>query len=164
MSHLRCLARFAAYASVLLLAAVWITSALASLQQPFLDLAKPRVGDAILSFAGLLALSPDGVMRLARMLVGLKLMIGTYLLSGLVLAVYERVRWLHEGDEMIDVALYLSAIATIVAAAPVLGEIAGLQAAIGELLLCAMASGLLMFGRAAPAPESSHASALPSAV
>jgi hypothetical protein len=163
MSHLRYVARFAAYAMVLLLATVWITSALASLQQPFLDLAKPHVGEAILRFGGLFALSPGGIMRLANMLVGLKLMIGIYLLSGLAFAVYERVRWDDDDDEMIDVALYLSAIATIVAAAPVLTEIAGLQAAVGELLLCAMASGLLMFARGIPVPATSPASALPSA-
>ena len=163
MSHLRCAARFAAYAIVLLLAAVWLTSALASLQQPLLDLAKPRVGDAILRFAGIFALSPEGIMRLANMLVGLKLMVGMYLLAGLVLAVYERIRWQGEGDEMIEVALYLSAIATIVAASPVLTEIVGLQAAVGELLLCALASGLLMFGCAAPVPATSDASALQSA-
>jgi hypothetical protein len=163
MSHLRYAARFAAYAMVLLLAAVWTTSALASLQQPFLDLAKPLVGDAILRFAGILALSPDGIMRLANMLVGLKLMIGTYLLGGLVLAVYERVRWHDDGDEMLDVALYMSAIGTIVAASPALAETAGLQAAVSELLLCAMASGLLMFGRTNPAPETSPAPAQPAA-
>jgi hypothetical protein len=147
MSHMRRLARIAAYLIVLLLAAVWITSAMASLQQPLLDLAKPRVGDAIIDFASFLALSPDGTMRLAHMLAGLKLLTGTYLLAGLAFTVYERARWDDEGDEMIDVALFLSAIATIVAASPVLTTSAGLQAATGELLLCALASGLVMFGR-----------------
>jgi hypothetical protein len=150
MSHLRRTARFAAYGMVLLLAAVCLTSALASLQQPLLDLAKPRVGDAIIRFAGVLALSPDGTMRLANMLVGLKLMIGTYLLVGLVLTIYEQTRWQDEGDEMIEVALFLSAIATIIAASPVLTSTAGLQAATGELLLCALASGLVMFSRVQP--------------
>jgi hypothetical protein len=150
MSHLRRMARIAAYAIILLLAAVWITSALASLQQPLLDLAKPRIGDAIVAFASFLALSPDGTMRLASMLVGFKLLTGTYLLVGLAFTIYERVRWKDEGDEMIEVALFLSAIATIVAAAPVLTSTLGLQAAIGELMLCALASGLVMFGRAEP--------------
>ena len=148
MSHLRRTARFAAYGIVVLLAAVWLSSALASLQHPLLDLAKPQVGDAIIRFAGLLALSPEGTMRLANMLVGFKLMIGTYLLVGLVVTIYERTRWKDEGDEMIEVALFLSAIATIVAASPVLTSTAGLQAATGELLLCALASGLVMFSRA----------------
>jgi hypothetical protein len=160
MFHLRCAARIAAYAIVLLLAAVWLTSALVSLQQPFLDLAKPHVGDAILRFAGIFGLSPDGIMRLANMLVGLKLMIGIYLLAGLVLAIYTRMRWQEEGDELIEVALYLSAIATIVAASPVLAEHVGLQTVVGELLLCAMASGLLMFGRAAPVPATPSVSEL----
>jgi hypothetical protein len=164
MSHLRRIARFAAYAIVLLLAAVWITSALASLQQPLLDLAKPRVGDAIVDFASFLMLSPDGTMRLASMLVGLKLLTGTYLLVSLAFTIYEHLRWEGEGDEMIEVALFLSAIATIVAASPVLTSTAALQAAVGELLLCALASGLVMFGRAerreaAPIEQAMRASA-----
>jgi hypothetical protein len=164
MSHLRRMARIAAYAIILLLAAVWITSALASLQQPLLDLAKPRIGDAIIDFASFLTLSPDGTMRLASMLVGLKLLTGTYLLVGLAFTIYERLRWEGEGDEMIEVALFLSAIATIVAASPVLTSTLGLQAAIGELLLCALASGLVTFGRAerrqaAPIGRAIHESA-----
>jgi hypothetical protein len=148
MSHLPCLARIAAYAIILLLAAVWITSAMASLRQPLLDLAKPQIGDAIIGFASILMLSPDGTMRLANMLVGLKLLTGTYLLVGLAFTIYEHLRWEGEGDEMIEVALFLSAIATIVAASPVLTSTLGLQAAVGELLLCALASGLVMFARA----------------
>jgi hypothetical protein len=148
MSHLRRLARIAAYAIILLLAAVWISSAFASLQQPLRDLAKPQIGDAIVGFASFLTLSPAGTMRLANMLVGLKLLTGTYLLVGLAFTIYEQARWEGEGDEMIEVALFLSAIATIVAAAPVLTTTLGLQAAIGELMLCALASGLVMFGRA----------------
>lgn len=154
MFHLRRTARFAAYAIVLLLAAVWISSALASLQEPLLDLAKPRVGDAIIRFASLLALSPDGTMRLARMLVGFKLMIGAYLLAGLVLTIRERMQWDEEGDEMIEAALFLSAIATIVAASPVLTSDEGLQTAVGELLLCALASGLVTFSRLERPPPS----------
>jgi hypothetical protein len=152
MSHLRRIARVAACAIVLLLAAVWLTSALASLQQPLLDLAKPQIGDAIIGFASFLALSPDGTMRLAHMLVGLKLLTGAYLLAGIAFTIFERMRWEGEGDEMIEVALFVSAIATIVAAAPVLSTTAGLQAVIGELLLCALASGLVMFARGAPEP------------
>jgi hypothetical protein len=140
-------ARFAAYGIVVLLATVWISSALASLQEPLLDLAKPRVGDAIIRFASLLGLYPDGTMRLARMLVGFKLMIGAYLLAGLVLTIHERMQWDGEGDEMIEAALFLSAIATIVAASPVLTSDEGLQTAVGELLLCALASGLVTFSR-----------------
>jgi hypothetical protein len=150
MYHLRRLARVAAYAIVLLLAAVWITSALASLQQPLLDLAKPQVGDAIIAFASFLALSSDGTMRLAHMLVGLKLLTGAYLVVGLAFAIYERMRWEGQGDETVEVALFLSAIATIVAAAPVMTSTLGLQTVIGELLLCALASGLVLFGRGAP--------------
>ena len=150
MYHLRRMARVAACAIVLLLAAVWLTSALASLHQPLLDLAKPQIGDAIIGFASFLALSPDGTMRLAHMLVGLKLLTGAYLLAGVAFTIYERMRWEEEGDEMIEVALFLSAIATIVAASPVLSTTAGLQAVIGELLLCALASGLAMFARGAP--------------
>jgi ABC-type Na+ efflux pump permease subunit len=80
----------------------------------------------------------------------LKLLTGAYLLAGVAFTIYERMRWEEEGDEMIEVALFLSAIATIVAASPVLSTTAGLQAVIGELLLCALASGLAMFARGAP--------------
>jgi hypothetical protein len=162
MDHLRPLARLAAYAMILLLAAVWLTSALASLQQPLLDLAKAQVGDAIISFAGELALSPERTIQLALMLVGLRLMIGTYLLVGLVLTIYQRVRWGEEADEMIEAALFLSAIASIVAASPVLADTAGLQAAVGELLLCALASGLMAYGRTPHVPAASSEVPTPS--
>jgi cytochrome bd-type quinol oxidase subunit 1 len=145
--QLRRLALSAAYGIVLLLAAVWISSALASLQQPLFDLGRARIGDAIIAFAGALALSPESTLKLAHMLVGVKLLLGAYLVASLVGAVYERLRWGASGDEMLDLGLFLSAIASIVAASPVLADAGALRAAVGELLLCAMASGLAAFGR-----------------
>jgi hypothetical protein len=145
--QLRRLALSAAYGIVLLLAAVWISSALASLQQPLFDLGRARIGDAIIAFAGALSLSPECTLKLAHMLVGVKLLLGAYLLASLIGAVYERVRWGASGDEMLDLGLFLSAIATIVAASPVLTDGEALRAAVGELLLCGMASGLSAFAR-----------------
>ena len=150
MHQLRRLALSAAYGIVLLLAAVWISSALASLQQPLFDLGRARIGDAIIAFAGALTLSPECTLKLAHMLAGVKLLLGAYLLASLVAAVYERVRWGASGDEMLDLVLFLSAIASIVAASPLLPDAEALRAAVGELLLCAMASGLAAFGRGMP--------------
>jgi hypothetical protein len=147
VNQLRRLAFSLAYAFALLLAAVWISSALLSLQQPLFDLGRPRIGDAIIGFAGALALSPENTLKLAHMLAGVKLLLGAYLLAAVVSAICERVRWGESGDEMLDLGLFVSAIATIVAASPALADAQVLCAALGELLLCAMASGLSAFGR-----------------
>jgi hypothetical protein len=163
MDHLRRLAQCAAYACVLLLAAMWLTSALVALQQPLLDLAKARVGDAIISFAGEFGLSPTAIIKVTMMLVGLRLMIGTYLLVGLVLTIYQQIRWREQADELLDAALFLSAIGSIIAASPVLADAAGLQGALGELLLCVLASGLMAYGRTPRVPVTSDDTAAPAA-
>ena len=56
-------------------------------------------------------------------LFALFLVFGAYLLASLVAAVYERLRWGASGDEMLDLGLFLSAIASIVAASPVHAEL-----------------------------------------
>jgi hypothetical protein len=140
-------ARITAYAIVVLLSAVWTTSALASLRQPLFDLAKPRVGDAIIAFAGVLAVPPENILKLAHLLVGLKLLLGAYLLAAVISAVYERLRFGASGDEILDLGLFLSAVASIVAASPVFGDGEPLQRLIGELMLAAIASALASYGR-----------------
>src|SRR5262249_3163685 len=115
---LRGLARFTAYAIALLMSAVWLTSALASLKQPLFDVGRAHVGDAIIAFADMLALPPDGVLRLAHMLAGLKLLLGAYLLTAIVVAAYERVRWRTSGDQMLGLALYLPPLPPILPARP----------------------------------------------
>jgi hypothetical protein len=147
MLNLRPAARFTAYAIALLLSAVWMSSALASLEQPLFDLGKARIGDAIIVFAGVLALSPESTLKLAHMLVGLKLLLGAYLLAAVIVVLHERVRGRAGGDEMLDSGLLLSAIASIVAAGPVMMESEALQAGVGELMLCVIASGLAAFAR-----------------
>jgi hypothetical protein len=152
MFRLRRPARITAYAIAVLLSAVWTASALASLRQPLFDLAKPRVGDAIIAFAGVLAVPPENILKLAHLLVGLKLLLGAYLLAAVISAVYERLRYGASGDEMLDLGLFLSAVASIIAASPVFeGE--ALQRLIGELMLCAIASGLASYGRGFRVPR-----------
>jgi len=152
MDPLRSVARTAAYAIAVLLSVVWIASALASLKAPLLDLGKAHVGDAIIAFAGVFSLSPHGILKLAHMLAGTKLLLGAYLFAAVIVAVYERVRRGSSGDEMLDLALFLSAVASLVAVSPVLTQSEPLIRLNGELVLCAMASGLVAFGRRSPVP------------
>src|SRR5262245_5222375 len=90
---LRAVARPVAYTLAFLLSVVWISSALASLTRPLLDLGKARIGDAIIAFAGDLSLSPNMTLGLAQALVGERLFIGIYLLIAIVYGTYERLRW-----------------------------------------------------------------------
>jgi hypothetical protein len=153
MSWLRRPARIIAYSIVLLLSAVWTASALASLRQPLFDLAKPRIGEAIIAFADVLFLPPESIVKFAHMLAGLKLLLGAYLLTALIAAVWERLRDGASGDEILDLALFLSAVASIVAGFPAIGESEALQRLIGELMLCVIASALASYGRGFRVPR-----------
>jgi hypothetical protein len=153
MSTLRALARFTAYLIALLLAAVWISAAIVSLEQPLYDLGRAHVGDAIIRFARSVALSPESTLRLAGMLAGLKLLIGTYFLLAIAVAAHERVRWRTRSDEMLELGLFVSALASIVAVSPLIADAKALGTAIGELLLCVIASGLVAFARAPRKPR-----------
>jgi len=158
MFQWRQVARPTAYAIALLLAVVWLSSAGASARLPMFDLGRPGIDDAIIAFAALLAVPP---LKLAHLLVGLKFLLGAYLLTAVIVAVYDRLRWGMDGDEMLDLGLFFSAIASIVAAVPVLMHGAALCGAIGELMLCAIASGLLLVahGPLLPAPNDRDATA-----
>ena len=84
----------------------------------------------------------------ALMLVGLKLMVGALLLAALFAAVYEKYTFGSTDDAMLDVALFIAAVATIGSGLP--GVIHGgelLLAVIGELMLCVIASALAIYGR-----------------
>ena len=151
---LRHMALTAAYAIAVLLATVWVSAGLASLHRPLFDLGNARIGDAIIGFADLLALPPEMMVQLAHLLAGLKLLLGLYLLAALILAIAARVRCRTSGDEIFDLGLFASAVASIVAAGPAPIEGEALRVAVGELMLCALASGLAQLGRAAPAPTS----------
>jgi hypothetical protein len=148
----RILARTAAYVLALLLSAVWLASALASLRQPLFDLGKAHVGDAIIGFANLLSLSPNAILKLAHLLAGAKLLLGAYLLAAVIVPIWDRLRGRFNDDEMLDLALFVSAIASIVAAAPALQGGEPLVRAIGELLLCVLASGLTAYANGSPRP------------
>jgi len=165
MRALRVLARIVSCAMVLLLAAVWLSSALAAMTRPLLDIGRPRIGDAILAFASHFSLSPDITWRLAQALVGARLFIGIWLLLPLVYAAYERLRWGKISDGMLDSALFLSAIASMIAVLPVVLDPEPRLGALGELMLCVMASGLATFARgnqvATPRAASAPASAAP---
>jgi hypothetical protein len=150
---LRPVARATAYAIVFLLAAVWLTSAMASFLQPLFDLDKPFVGDAIARLGGVLHLSPQGLFELAHMLVSLKLLLGTYLLTVVIFAAYERLRWRRSSDDMLDIALLVSAIGSIIASGPLVIEGEGVRPFVGELMLCVIASGLTLFARDLPSSE-----------
>lgn len=145
---LRTLARFGAYLIVLLLSAVWAVSALDSLTRPFFDIGRPVVGDAIIAIAGALSLSAQSTILFAFLLVGLKLMVGAVLLAAIFCAAYEKLRWKSCDDAMLDVALFIAAVASAASSLPGLtrgGDM--LNEVIGELMLCVIASALAIYGR-----------------
>jgi hypothetical protein len=145
---LRYLARCGAYLITLLLAAVWTVGATESLMRPLFDLGRPLVGDVLILLAAKLALASESIMVFALLLVGLKFMVGALLLAALFAAAYEKIHFGSTDDAMLDVALFAAALASIVAALP--GAIHGselLLAAIGELMLCVIASALAIYGR-----------------
>jgi hypothetical protein len=145
---LRYLARRCAYLIALLLAAVWTVGGMESLTRPLYDIGRPLVGDVIVSVGHALSI-PDGMMVLfALMLVGGKLMVGALLLAGLFAAAYEKYNFGSTDDAMLDVALFVAALATIASALPGIihgGEL--LLSVIGELMLCVIASSLAIYGR-----------------
>jgi hypothetical protein len=141
-------ARFGAYLITLLLAAVWTVAALETLTRPLLDIGRPAVGDVIISMASALSLPPHSALLFALLLVMLKLLVGAFLLATLICAAYEKLRWGISDDAMLDVALFIAAMASAASALPGLthgGEL--LQGVIGELMLCLIASGLAIYGR-----------------
>src|SRR5262249_21956123 len=138
---LRYLSRRCAYAITLLLAAVWTVSALESLTRPLYDLGKPLVGDVLIMLAAKLPIGSETIMVLALLLVGLKLMVGAFLLAALFAAVYEKYTFGSTDDAMLDAALLIAAVATVASAPP--GMIHGgtlLLEIVGELMLCVIAS------------------------
>src|SRR4051794_7917016 len=141
-------ARIGAYLITLLLAAVWTVAALETLTRPLLDIGRPAVGDVIISIASALSLAPQSVLLFALLLVALKLLVGAFLLATLVCVAYEKLRWGISDDTMLDVALFIAAMASAASALPGLthgGEL--LQGVVGELMLCLIASGLAIYGR-----------------
>ena len=143
-----CAARTGAYLITLLLAAVWIVGALDTLLHPLYDLGRHRVGDVIIRLTGALGLSPHVTFEFAHLLAGLKLMVGALLLTALMGAICEKVRWGTCDDAILDVALFTAGVASVFAALP--GLIQGgepLQEVIGELMLCVIASRLAIYGR-----------------
>jgi hypothetical protein len=141
-------ARTTAYLITFLLAAVWIVGALDTLLHPLYDLGRHHVGDVIIRLTGALGLSPHATFRFAHLLAGLKLMVGALLLTAVVGAIYEKLRWGASDDALLDVALFTAGVASVCAALPGLihsGE--PLQEAIGELMLCVIASRLAIYGR-----------------
>jgi hypothetical protein len=142
------LARTGAYLITFLLAAVWIVGALDTLMHPLYDLGRRNIGDVIISLTGALGLSPQATFQVARLLAGAKLMVGALLLTALVGAIYGKIRRAAPDDAVLDVALFTSAVASIIAALPSLihgGE--PLQQVVGELMLCVIASRLAIYGR-----------------
>ena len=154
MSGLRTTARIGAYLIALLLAAVWALDAADSLQRPLYDIGRANVGEIILSLAGTFSLSAAATITLAHTLAGLKLMVGALLLAAVVMAVNDKVRLGKCDDAMLDVALFVSAMASVAASVPGLaigGE--ALRQVIGELMLCIIASALAIQGRGYVAPD-----------
>ena len=145
---LRYLARRCAYLIALLLAAVWIVGALEASTRPLLDLGRPHVGDVIISLAGVLALPQEALLPLAKLLNGLKFMVGAFLLAAVIGAVCDKARARGCDDAMLDVALFIAALASLATAPP--GLLHGghqLLLTIGELMLCVIASWLAVYGR-----------------
>lgn len=147
-AFLSCAARIGAYFVTLFLSAVWTVAALETLTRPLLDIGRPAVGDVIVSIASALALGPQSTLLFALLLVVLKLLVGAFLLATLLCAAYEKWRWGISDDAMLDVALFVAAMASAASALPGLthgGEL--LTEVIGELILCLIASGLAIYGR-----------------
>ena len=145
---LRYLSRCSAYLVALLLAAVWIFGALDTFNRPLLDLGRPQVGDVMISIAGALAIPQYAILPLAKLLAGLKFMVGAFLLAAVIGAACDKARSRGCDDATLDVALFVAALASIAAALPGLlhgGDL--LVASIGELMLCLIASGLAVYGR-----------------
>jgi hypothetical protein len=141
-------ARTTAYLITFLLAAVWIVGALDSLLHRLYDLGRHHVGDVIIRLTSALGLSPHVTFQFAHLLAGLKLMVGALLLTAVVGAIYEKLRWGTSDDALLDVALFTAGGASVCAALP--GLIYGgvpLQEVIGELMLCVIASRLAIYGR-----------------
>jgi hypothetical protein len=138
----------AAYLVLLLLAVIWATDGLCTLRQPLLDIGRPHTGDGIVTIARLLALSPESALALAQGLAGAKLFIAIFLLLTVIAAAID---WMTLGatdNAMLDVGVFFSALGSMIAAAPIAVHAGvALQAALGELLLAAIASGLAMYGR-----------------
>lgn len=156
MLGLRRAARIAAHLIVLLLAAAWATSADLALASPLFDLARPRVGDAIIAVARILELSADGTLTLAQALAGFKLALGLYLFLTVIRAACDRIRFGASDDAMLDVALFLSSSASAIAALAFV-TVGGtpLTEALGELILAALAGALASFGQGAQWPTAS---------
>jgi hypothetical protein len=145
---LRYLARRCAYLIALLLAAVWTVGGAESLTRPLFDIGQPLVGDVIILVGHTLHLSPQMIVVFALMLVGLKFMVGALLLAALFAAAHQKYTLGSADDAMLDVALFVAALATIASALP--GVIHGgelLLSVIGELMLCVIASSLAIYGR-----------------
>ncbi len=144
---LRFVSRLAAYFIAALLAAVWVFGALDTLFRPLFDIGRAQVGDTIIAVAAPI-LARDHLLPFAHLLGGLKFMVGALLLMALVGAVIEKVRFRSCDDALLDVALFVAALASVIGALP--GLIHGgtlLQGAIGELILCVAASALAIYGR-----------------
>lgn len=154
MLGLRRAARIAAHVIVLLLAAVWATSADLAFASPLFDLARPRVGDAIIALGRVLELSPGGTLMLAQACAAFRLALGAFLLLTVIRAACDRIRFGASDDAMLDVALLLSSCASAVAAF-VFIKVGGkpLVEALGELILAALAGALASFGHGAPWPR-----------
>jgi hypothetical protein len=145
---LRYLARRGAYAIALLLAAVWCVAAMESLTRPLYDIGKPLVGNVLVSIFDKLPIAAETVLVFALMLVGLKLMVGMLLLASVFTAAYEKHMFGSTDDAMLDVALLVAALASVASAPP--AYVYGghfLLEVIGELMLCAIASALAIYGR-----------------
>jgi len=148
MSVLRYLARISAYLIASLLAAVWSVGALESFLHPLLDLGKPHVGDAIIRVAHLVALPSEYILPFAKVLAGLKFMVGMFLFTAVAGSLYGKARFGSCDDAALDVALFSASVAALASALPGLlhgGEL--LQATVGELMLCVMANWLAIYGR-----------------
>ncbi len=145
---LRYLSRRSAYVVALLLAAVWICGALETFTRPLLDLGRPQVGDVMIALARTLALPAVVVLPLAKLLAGLKFMVGAFLLTAVIGAACDKLRARGCDDATLDVALFTAALASAVAALPGLAHGGDLLVApIGEMMLCLIASGLAIYGR-----------------
>jgi hypothetical protein len=128
MSRWQVALRCAAYLVVLVLGARWVWAAVESSQQSLFDTDAPALG-------ALFGLKLQATLWLAAFLIGVKLMVGAYLLVTVATAAYAQARHGKSDPARLDASLLLSVTAVMLTAAPGLVALRVMPGAVDELTL-----------------------------
>lgn len=132
--------RCAAYLVVLVLGVRWLWAAAVSLQLSLFDSVAVTLGI-------LLGLKLQGTLWLAGFLIGVKLLVGAYLLLTVALAAYAQAVHGNADPARLDAGLLLSVIAVMVTAAPGLIALRVMPGVIDDLTLAAIGIVLAALSR-----------------